>query len=270
MKSLTAAALKSAAICAAATLCLAAQAQNIATVNGKPVPKSRVDLILRSVPNGQAGNPAVEKMARERVVLREMLAQEAEKRGLVQSTAYKEQLDMARQDVLISLLFAEHQRKNPITDEVMKAEYEKTKVEVTANPEVQARHILVEKEEEAKALLAQINAGAKFDELAKKHSKDPGSAEKGGDLGFANPQGYVPPFRDALKNLKKGETTQQPVKSDFGYHIIRLEDTRAATFPDFDQLRDRIKQSLEQKQLAKLRDDVRARSKTDFKFSDGE
>jgi peptidyl-prolyl cis-trans isomerase C len=247
---------------------LAAQAQNVAIVNGKPVPKARVDtLIEQAAKAGQPRTPELEKQARDEVVMREMFMQEAEKRGLAGSPDYKQQMELARQTILIRELFEDEKRKNPITDKQIEAEYEKFKSQASGT-EYRARHILLEKEDEAKKVLAQLKNGAKFEDLAKKHSKDPGSAENGGDLDFAKPDAYVPEFSQAMTGLKKGEVTPQPVKSQFGWHIIKLEDTRQAQFPALADVSPQIRQRLEQQQLAKFRDDVRERSKTDYKFSE--
>jgi peptidyl-prolyl cis-trans isomerase C len=255
---------------AAALLALAsvtAQAQNVTTVNGKPVPKSRVEAILsQALQGGQPRTPELEAQARDQAVLREMFAQEAEKRGMAQSASYKEQLELAKQSILIRELFMDYQKKHPISEAEMKAEYEAVKAQ-NSGTEYRASHILVEKEDEAKSLIAQIKAGAKFEDLAKKNSKDTGSAERGGDLDFANPGNYVPEFGKAMVALKKGGMTDEPVKSQFGYHIIRLDDTREAQFPDFEQVKPQVKQRLEQVQLAKFRDEIRGKAKTDYKFS---
>jgi peptidyl-prolyl cis-trans isomerase C len=245
---------------------LAAQAQNVAIVNGKPVPKSRVDaLITQATKNGQPKTPELEQQARDEVVLREMFIQEAEKRGLAASADYKTQMEFARQTILIRELFADFTKKNKTTDAEAQAEYDKFKATATGT-EYRARHILVEKEEDATGLIKQIKAGAKFEDLAKKNSKDPGSAENGGDLDFANPASYVPEFSAALTKLKKGEMTEAPVKSQFGYHIIKLEDTREAKFPDFAEVKPQITQRIEQQKLAKFRDEIKAKAKTDYKF----
>ena len=259
----------SAAACVSLALLapLAAQAQNVAIVNGKPVPKARVDQLLsQATKQGQPRTPELEKQARDEVVMREMFMQEAEKRGLAASPDYKAQMDLARQSILIRELFEDEKKKHPITDEEVKAEYDKFKSQATGT-EYHARHILVEKEEDAKKLIAQIKGGAKFEDVAKKNSKDPGSAENGGDLDFAKPDAYVPEFGAAMTKLKKGEMTQEPVKSQFGYHIIKLEDTREAQFPPLEAVTPQIKQRLEQQKLAKFRDDVRDKSKTDYKFT---
>ena len=254
-------------LCVAAALPLAATAQNITTVNGKPVPKSRVDALMsQAIKQGQAKTPELETQVRDEVVLREMFMQEAEKRGMTQSAEYKSQMELARQTILIRELFNEFSKKNPVTDAEIQGEYDKFKGQASGT-EYRARHILVEKEDDAKGLIAQIKGGASFEELAKKNSKDPGSGQNGGDLDFANPGSYVPEFSQALVKLKKGEMTDSPVKSQFGFHIIKLEDTREAKFPPFEEVKPQIQQRLNQIKMAKFRDDIRAKAKTDYKFS---
>lgn len=246
---------------------LAAQAQNIAVVNGKAVPKARVDALLsQATKQGQPKTPELEAQVRDEVVLREMFMQEAEKRGMASSADYKAQMELARQTILIRELFGDYQKKNPVTAAEIQAEYDKFKNQ-SAGTEYRARHILVEKEDEAKALIAQIKGGAKFEDLAKKSSKDPGSGANGGDLDFAAPGSYVPEFSQAMIKLKKGEMTDAPVKSQFGYHIIKLEDTREAKFPPLEEVKPQIEQRLGQQKMAKYRDEIKGKSKTDYKFS---
>ena len=270
MKKLSFAAQASLLAVSVAMLCpLAAHAQNVALVNGKPVPKARVEALLQQATKqggGQPRTPELEAQVRDEVVLREMFMQEAEKQGLARSADYKAQMELARQSILIRELFNDYTKKNPVTDAEVKAEYEKFKAQ-SAGTEYRARHILVEKEDEAKALIAQIKGGANFEELAKKNSKDPGSGANGGDLDFAAANAYVPEFSQAMAKLKKGEMTQEPVKTQFGYHIIRLDDTREAQFPPFDDVKGQLKQRMEQQRLAAYRDEIRVKAKTDYKFT---
>jgi peptidyl-prolyl cis-trans isomerase C len=250
---------------------LAAQAQNIAIVNGKPVPKARADAILKQVTEqagkqGQQLPPDLDTRVRDSVVLGEIFTQEAEKRGLAATAEYKVQMEQARQQVLTNALFADFVKGHSVSDAEIKTEYEKFKAQ-SSGTEYRARHILVEKEDEAKALIAQIKGGAKFEDLAKKSSKDPGSGANGGDLDFAAASSYVPEFSQAMTKLKKGEMTQEPVKSQFGYHIIRLDDTREAQFPPFDDVKGQLKQRMEQQKLAAFRDEIRVKAKTDYKFT---
>ena len=256
---------------ASLALPLVAQAQNIAIVNGKPVPKARADTLIKQVQEqaaaqGQQLPPDLDQRVRDSLVLGEIFTQEAEKRGLAATPEYKTQMEQARQQVLANALFADFKKTHPVSEVEVKAEYDKFKAQ-SAGTEYRARHILVEKEDEAKALIAQIKGGAKFEDLAKKNSKDPGSGANGGDLDFAAPGSYVPEFSQAMTQLKKGEMTQEPVKSQFGYHIIRLDDTREAQFPPFDEVKGQLKQRMEQQKLGAYRDEVRAKAKTDYKFS---
>ena len=207
----------------------------------------------------------MESRARDEVVLREIYAQEAEKRGVAASAEFKAQMELARQSVLIRELFADFQKKNPPSEADAKAEYERVKAQQSGT-EYRARHILVEKEEDAKRLIAEIKAGAKFEDLAKKNSKDPGSAENGGDLDFAKPDTYVPEFGKAMMALKKGEMTPEPVKSQFGWHIIRLDETREAQFPAFDDVKAQLMQRAAQAKLQQYQDQLRKAAKTDYKF----
>ena len=246
---------------------LATAAQNVAIVNGKPVPKARVDaLMAQATSQGQPVTPELESQVRDEVVLREMFVQEAERQGLPASANYKSQMELARQSILIRELFTDYQKKHPITDAEIKAEYEKFKAQAGGS-EYRASHILVENEDEAKALIVQINGGASFEELAKKHSKDPGSGEKGGDLDWAGESSYVPEFSQAMVKLKKGEMTAAPVKSQFGWHVIKVVDVRESQFPPLDEVKPQIQQRLAQMQMAKYRDEIRTRTKTDYKFS---
>ena len=251
-----------------ALLPVPAQAQNVAIVNGKPVPKARVDALLdQATRQGQPRSPELEQQVRDEVVLREMFVQEAEKRGLQTTPEYKTQMELARQGILIRELFNEYQKTNKASDADVRAEYDRVKAQ-QGGTEYHARHILVGSEDEAKAIIAQLKSGAKFEELAKKNSKDPGSGENGGDLDWAPAAAYVPEFSKAMADLKKGETTDTPVKTQFGWHVIKLEDTRQAKFPPLEEVRPQIEQRLGQMKMAKFRDEVRARAKTDYKFAD--
>ena len=260
----------------AATLSLAAplvSAQNIAIVNGKAVPKARVDALIEQVLKApqQPGQPPMtktpdlEQKVKDEVVLREILIQEAERRGLNATADYKAQMELSRQSLLIRSLFQDYEKKSGTTDAEARAEYDKIKA-ANGDKEYRARHILVEREEEAKALVAQLKGGAKFEDLAKKNSKDPGSAENGGDLDWANPGNYVPEFSAALVKLNKGEFTDTPVKSQFGFHIIKLEDSRAVQFPAFDEVKAQIIQRNNQTKVTKFREDLKKAAKTDYKF----
>ena len=158
--------------------------------------------------------------------------------------------------------FASYQLKNPVTDADLKAEYDKFAAS-NSGKEYKARHILVEKESEATAIIASLKKGGKFDEIAKKQSKDAASGAKGGDLDWANPSSYVPEFSEAMLKLSKGQTTETPVKSQFGYHVIRVDDIRSAQLPSFDEVKPQIAQQMQQQKLAAFQEDLRKKAKVE-------
>ena len=262
----------SAAVIGTLLLPLAVMAQTIAPVNGKPVPKSRVDTLIKSATRGQGDAPPppeLQQQARDQVVIREIFAQEAEKQGIGKTADYQAQMELARQAILINQLFDQYKKAHPVSDAEAKAEYDKVKAAQSGN-EYHARHILVDKEDDAKKLIAQIKAGGKFDELAKKNSKDTGSAENGGDLDWSKPNAYVPEFAAALQKLKPGEMTDTPVKTQFGYHIIKLEEVRPSQFPSYDEVKDKLKAQMEQAKVQEYQESLRKSAKTDYKFASDE
>jgi peptidyl-prolyl cis-trans isomerase C len=244
-------------------LALPVLAQNVAIVNGKPVPKTRLEALAAQL--AKSGRPVGAEMQgqlKDEVIAREIFMQEAQKRGLDSTDDFKLQMELARQTLLIRELFADYQKSNPVTDADIQAEYDKF-VSANGGKEYHARHILVEKEDEAKAIIASLKKGGKFDEIAKKQSKDPGSGANGGDLDWANAASYVPEFSGALTKLKKGQTTDAPVKSQFGWHVIRLEDVRDAQLPKLEEVKPQIAQQLQQQKLAKFQEDLRGKAKVE-------
>ena len=227
---------------AAALLVVApwAMAQNVAIVNGKAVPLSRVEALAQQLAaSGRPVDDAMREQLKEEVILREIFMQEAQKRGVAASPEFKQQMELARQTILIRAMFADWQKKNPVTDADIKAEYDKFAT-ANAGKEYRARHILVEKEDEAKAIIAAIKGGAKFEEQAKQKSKDPGSGANGGDLDWASAASYVAEFSEAMVKLDKGQMTDAPVKSQFGWHVIRVDDIRQAQLPKLEEIKPQI------------------------------
>jgi peptidyl-prolyl cis-trans isomerase C len=238
-----------------------AMAQNLAIVNGKAVPKARMDALAQQVAKaGRPVTPEMEGQLREEVIAREIFMQEAEKQGISGSDDFKAQMELARQTLMIRELFASYQLKNPVTDADLKAEYDKF-VASNSGKEYKARHILVEKESEATAIIASLKKGGKFEDIAKKQSKDPGSGAKGGDLDWANPSSYVPEFTEALLKLNKGQLTDTPVKSQFGFHVIRVDDIRSAQLPAFNDVKPQISQQMQQQKLSAFQEDLRKKAK---------
>jgi len=244
-----------------ALLAAPALAQNIAVVNGKPVPSARLNALKQQIE--RSGRPVTDDMLgqlKEEIVAREIFMQEARKRGLDASEDYKNQLELARQTILIRELFADFQKKNAVTDAEIQAEYDKF-VAANGGKEYRARHILVETEDQAKALIAEIKKGGKFEELAKKNSKDPGSGANGGDLDWAGASSYVAEFSDAMVKLGKGEMSDAPVKSQFGWHIIRVDDVRDAQLPKLDEVKPQISQQLQQQKMGQFQEDLRKKAR---------
>ena len=237
-------------------------AKQVATVNGKPIPQARFDTIMKSqTAQGQPDTPQLRDAIKERLVRIELLAQEAEKKGVAKKPEVAAQIAMTRQDVLIGAYLQDYVKAHPVTDGMLQTEYDNMRKSL-GEKEYKARHILVEGEDEAKAIIGKLKAGEKFEELAKQ-SKDPGSKERGGDLGWANKAAYVKPFSEAMAALEKGKMTETPVKSDFGYHVIQLEDIRDMKAPTLDEIKPQLTQRLQQMMIEKHINDLRAKAKVE-------
>jgi peptidyl-prolyl cis-trans isomerase C len=233
------------------TLCAAyADDKTVAVVNGVPIPKERLDYVVQTqVQQGQKDDETLRKSVKDALIMREVLAQEAVKNGLDKDAQFQTQMDMAKQEFLIRAYFDEFLKSNPVTDEEMKAEYEKVKAQQSGNgerKEYKARHILIKDEKKAKATLAEINKakGKNFAALAKARSEDSGSKADGGALDWSDGSNYVKEFGEAMLKLKKGEYTRQLVKTQYGYHIIMMDDVRDMQFPAFDDVKERLYQQM--------------------------
>jgi peptidyl-prolyl cis-trans isomerase C len=244
----------------ASLISASAFAQNAAVVNNKPISKAKVDEFVEAlVKQGRPDTPELRTMVRDELIAREIFVQEAEKQGLGRKPEVARQLENVRQDLLIRAFLTEHLKKNPIKEDDLKAEYERIK-KSSGDKEYRARHILVEKEDVAKSIVDQLKKGAKFEELAKQ-SKDTGSAAKGGDLDWNPPAQFVKPFSDAMVKLEKGKYTETPVQSQFGFHVIKLDDVRDIQPPPYEQVKPQIKQALEQRTVADLQKKMRESAK---------
>ena len=233
----------------------------IATVNGVAVPQARADFLMQQ--QAQRGAPDTEQMrgaVREELINREVLAQEARKAGAEKAPEVQTQLDMVRQEIVVSYYLREFARKNPVTEAEIQKEYDRAKSQ-HGDKEYKARHILVETEDQAKGLIADLKKGAKFDELATKNSKDTGSAQRGGDLDWNVPGTFDKQFSEAMVKLDKGKYTDAPVKTRFGFHIIQLDDVRPAKFAALGEVRPRIQQMLVQNKIEELIKGLRAKAK---------
>ena len=234
----------------------------IATVNGVAIPKTRVDAIVHAQEaQGQKDTPELRAAIRDRLITLEAIAQEASRKGLNKSQETVSQIELSRTNILVQAYREDYIKHHPVTDAALKAEFETIKAQM-GDKEYKARHILVEKEAEAKDIIEKLKKGEKFEELAKL-SKDPGSKDHGGDLDWNLPGGFVKPFSDAMVKLEKGKYTETPVQSQFGWHVIQLEDVRPAKFPDFDQVKPKLQQRLEETMFEKAVNDLRAKAKVE-------
>ncbi len=232
----------------------------VANVNGRDIPRLRSDLLVRQRPsNAGPDSPQLRSMIRDELISRELVVQEAEQKGLLQRPEVVEQIELARQQVILGAYMQDFVKANPITEDQVRVEYERMRKEVSGN-EYKSAHILVKTEADAKDLVAKIRKGAKFADLARLASEDPGSKDSGGDLGWNVPTTFVKPFADAMVKLKKGEISE-PVQTQFGYHVIRLDDQRPVKAPPLEQLKPQIEQRLQQAKVQKLIADLRAKAK---------
>jgi peptidyl-prolyl cis-trans isomerase C len=236
---------------------------NIATVNGVAVPRARADFLMQQQQSrGAQDNEQTRTMIREELVNREVIAQEAAKSGIAKNAEVQAQMELARQEVIVGAYLRDWVRRNPVSEADVQKEYERAKSQ-TGDREYRARHILVENEDQAKNLIAELKKGGKFDDLAKKNSKDTGSAERGGDLDWNVPSAYDKQFADAMTKLEKGRMTDAPVRTRFGFHIIQLDDVRPVKFPALQDVKPRIQQQLTQARIEGLIRELRSKAKVE-------
>ena len=239
-----------------------AEDKSVALVNGVSIPQARVDMRVKAaVAQGQADSPELRKAIREDMINLEVMVQEANKLGLNKNEEVLQQIELAKQQVLVGAFIQDYAKKHPISDDQIKQEYDRMKAKL-GDKEYNVRHILVETEAEAKSIIEQLGKKAKFEKLAAK-SKDTGSAAQGGSLGWAVPSNFVPPFANALLNLKKGERSKEPVQSQFGWHVIMVDDIRDLKAPSLDEIKPQLYQRLQQQSIKKAIDDLRAKAKVE-------
>ena len=254
---------------AAATVCIAAlpcsgyAADAIAKVNGREIPQSRADIVIKAnSAQGQQDTPELRNRVREVLIRNELLSQEAARKGLDKTPDFLAQVELNRQEALVNAYIQDFVKNNPVSDDTVKAEYDRARSQA-GDKEYKARHILVKDEADAKQIIAQIKKGGSFEKIAAQKSEDPSSKEKGGDLDWGPAGRYVPSFSAALKALKKGQMTDTPVQTQFGWHVIRVDDDRSMKFPPVDEVRQQIQQGLQRQAIEKLITDLRAKAKVE-------
>lgn len=237
-----------------------AQDKSAAVVNGVTISQERVEMNVKgAMAQGQADTPELRKAIRDDLINREVMLQAAVKNGLDKTSEVVQQIELAKQTVLVNAYAQDQLKKNPITETQLQQAFDTLKAKL-GDKEYSARHILVASEAEARDIIAQLGKKAKFEKLAEK-SKDTGSAEHGGLLGWTVPKNFVEPFANALLNLRKGEYTKDPVQTQFGWHVIKLDDVRPLKVPSFDELKPQLTQRLQQQELQKIITDLRASAK---------
>ncbi|MDD5180863.1 MAG: peptidylprolyl isomerase [Gallionellaceae bacterium] len=230
------------------------------TVNGISIPQARVDLRTKAAASqGQPDSPELQKAIRDDLVNLEILSQEAMKKGLDKQPETAQQVELAKQTVLAGAFVQDYTKTYPVSEDALKQEYETLKKRL-GNKEYKVSHILVENENEAKSIAAQASKKGKFEKLAKEKSKDAGSREQGGDLGWVVPANFVKPFADALASLSKGQVSG-PVQSQSGWHIIKLEDVRELKVPPYEEVKPNLTKRLQQQSVQKMIEDLRAKAK---------
>ena len=236
-----------------------------ATVNGIAIAKSRVDMIVQQgLAAGQPDSPEARKGIIEKLAMQTLAADEAIKKGLDKSPEIMAQIDLIRQSVLANAYVQDLIKNSTASDDMLKAEYEKIKAKITGT-EYKARHILVEKEADAKDIIAKLKKDpGLFEKLAMEKSKDAGSKVRGGELGWFDLSRIVPEFGSAVSKLEKGAITQEPVKTQFGYHVIQLEDTRPIEAPPFEEVKPQLAQHLQQQNVQKQMEDLKAKAKIEI------
>ncbi len=234
-------------------------------VNGSTIPGARIDLVTEAqIAQGHSPGPDLDRAVRGNLIALELVTQQAIKDGLDKDPKMQAQIDMAREQILARALQARFIKQNPITDAVLQGDYDRMKQEL-GDTEYLAEHILVVKEEDAKAIIGQIEKGSDFEKLAKEKSIDTGSRDNGGKLDWAAPASYDHAFAEALIKLKRGETTSTPVHTPFGYHVIRLIDVRPLKAPPFDEVKNRLLQAREQQAFNEMVQQLRAKAKIEEK-----
>jgi len=252
--------LRTAVLAAGLAVVATAHGQNVARVNGVAIPQQHFDLLIKNlVAQGRPDSPEMRDAIKQQMISRELMVQEAAKRGLDKNPETAARLTFSRQDILSNAYIQDILRANPVTDDMVKKEYERIKAQ--SAKEYKTRHILVEKEDEAKNIIAQLKKGASFEKLAAEKSNDPGSKTNGGDLDWSMPSRFVKPFGDAMVKLKKGQVTETPVHTNFGWHVIRVDDERAAKIPGFDEAKPQVQQGLQNQAVEKAIADLRAKAK---------
>ncbi|AFZ83785.1 peptidyl-prolyl cis-trans isomerase C [Candidatus Kinetoplastibacterium blastocrithidii TCC012E] len=240
--------------------------KNIATVDGIPITQNSMEQFIELlVAQGAKESDQLREQVKQELINRQILLREAEKLGIHKREDTQTEIDLAKNSIIIRTLLNEYIKKHPISSTNIKNEYDKLKKEQSTKKEFRLSHILVDTEKYANELLNIIKTDAnKFNDIAKANSKDVASAVNGGDLGWGSLENYVKSFSDSIKDINVGEIVQKPIKTQFGWHIIQLNDVRAVEFPELDQVKPQIEEILKQQLILEYQRDLRSKSKIEM------
>lgn len=237
----------------------AADEKAAALVNGVTIPQSRVDLRVKfAAQQGQPDSAELQKAIKDDLVNLEIISQAAAKAGLDKQAETAQQIELSRQSILANAFVQDYAKTHPVTEEALKQEFDAMKARI-GNKELKLYHILVESEDEAKKVAAELKKGGKFAKIAKARSLDPGSKDKGGELGWSVPANFVQPFAEAATKLGKGQTSA-PVQTQYGWHIIKVEDIRELKVPAFEEIKPNLEKRLQQQALQKAIEEMRSKA----------
>lgn len=243
---------------ASCIIAIPAYAQNVATVNGKAITQKQLDdFVGLLVEQGAQDSPQLREQVKQEMIGRLVAVQAAEKAGIDKQADVRQEVELARQGILVRALMSDYLKKHPVSDADIQAEYDEIKKAQEGRQEYKLRHILVKEEQAAKDIIAAIKSKkTTFDAAAKKDSIDPGSGAKGGDLGWGPSSNYVPEFAQAVEKLKKGQMTDTPVQTQFGWHVIQVDDARPVSLPDLKDVKPQIEEMLRQDKLVQFQQEL--------------
>lgn len=238
-------------------------AQNVATVNGQSITQQQFDDFMNLlIEQGAKDSPELREQVKQEMTIRLVATQEAQELGLDKKPEVAQELELARQGILVRALLSDYIQKNPLSDAQITEEYNRLKEAEADQKEYKVKHILLETEDEAKKILADIKSKKiSFEDAAKEKSIDPGSGAQGGDLGWAPNTIYVEEFANAVATQNKGELSNEPVQSQFGWHIIQVDDVRDISFPELEEVKPQVEELLRQKQLTEFQNSLMEKAK---------
>lgn len=258
---------KLAGLLIAASICLPslALADSVAVVNGASIDKQDVDQAVTFIVNNSNGqtqdSPALREEVKNKLINRELILQEAKKRGLDKTPEVQRQITQASQDILQDALFADILKKQPIDDARIKARYDQISARLSGTREVHALQITLSSEADARKVIADLKKGSRFEQLVKTRSIDPSAKENGGDMGYGNLSNMAPALAGVLKDMKAGQYSQAPFHSNIGWHVFKVVDVRTAKVPDYDRVKPQIARQLQEEEISQTVSDLRSKAK---------